>query len=124
MPACSRTNRGAATRPSRSSRGASRWCPTTPTAHSNLGIVLQAHGRLDEAIVAYRRAIALDPGHANAHSNLGVLLRATGKPVEAEAAYRTAIRLDPDHIDAYTNLGILLNGLKRHARKPSRASAR
>ena len=69
--------------------------------------------RLDAAIDAYRRAIAIDPRHANAHSNLGVLLRATGKPSEAEAAYRTAIRLDPDHIDAYTNLGILLNGLNR-----------
>ena len=63
---------------------------------------------LDEAIAAYRRAIALDPGHANAYSNLGSLLRATGRVAEAEAAYRAAIRLNPDHIDAYTNLGILL----------------
>ena len=34
--------------------------------HSNLGIVLQERGRLDEAIAAYQRAIALDPSHANA----------------------------------------------------------
>ena len=63
---------------------------------------LQSGGRLEAAMDAYRRAIAIDPGHANAYSNLGVLLRATGKPSEAEAAYRTAIRLNPDHIDAYT----------------------
>ena len=62
---------------------------------------------------SYRRAIAIDPNHANTHNNLGVLLRVTGQPVEAEAAYRAAIQLDPEHIDAYTNLGILLNGLKR-----------
>jgi len=81
--------------------------------HSNFGIVLQERGRIEEAIAAYRRAIALDSGHANAYSNLGVLLRATGQPVQAETAYRTAIRLNPDHIEAYTNLGILLNRLKR-----------
>jgi len=75
--------------------------------------VLQGQGRIEEALDAFDRALALDPNHANAHSNRGVLLRAAGRPVEAEAAYRTAIRLDPSHIDAYTNLGILLNGLRR-----------
>src|ERR1044072_8174132 len=61
--------------------------------HSNLGIVLQDQLRLDDAIAAYRRAIALDPTHANAHSNLGVVLRATGKVAEAETAYGAAIRI-------------------------------
>jgi len=75
--------------------------------------VLQSTARLGEAIDAYRRAIAIDPGHANAHNNLGVLLRARGEPQQAEAAYRTAIELNPAHIDAWTNLGILLNALKR-----------
>ena len=50
--------------------------------------------KLDDAISAYRRAISLNPDHANAHSNLGVLLRGAGKPVEAENAYRTAIRME------------------------------
>src|SRR4029434_5596029 len=81
--------------------------------YSNLGIVLQAAGKLESAIAAYRRAIAIDPSHANAYSNLGVVLRATGRPSESEAAYRRAIQLNPRHIDAYTNLGILLNALNR-----------
>ena len=75
--------------------------------------MLQSAARLGEAIDAYRRAIAIDPGHANAHDNLGVLLRASGEPQQAEAAYRTALQLNPAHIDAWTNLGILLNALKR-----------
>jgi predicted TPR repeat methyltransferase len=83
--------------------------------HSNLGIVLQSQGKLDAAMDAFRRSIALDPRHANAHSNLGVLLRAAGRPSEAEASYRAAIAIDPKHIDAYTNLGILLNSLRRPA---------
>ena len=81
--------------------------------YNNLGIVLQSVGQLDEAVDAYRRALAIEPRHANAHSNLGVLLRATGKPAEAEAEYRAAIAIAPDHLDAYTNLGILLNALGR-----------
>jgi predicted TPR repeat methyltransferase len=84
-----------------------------PDWYSNLGIIFQSAGQLERAIDAYRRAIAIDPSHANAYSNLGAALRAIGKLSEAEAAYRTAIRLNPDHIDAYTNLGILLNALKR-----------
>jgi predicted TPR repeat methyltransferase len=82
-------------------------------AYSNLGIVHQSAGRLDEAIAAYRHAIAVAPHHSNAHSNLGVLFRVTGQPEDAEAAYRAAIALDPGHVDAWTNLGILLNSLKR-----------
>ena len=97
---------------------------TRPTGTATSASSCRNAGRLDEAIDAYHRAIALDPTHANAYSNLGVLLRATGKPVEAEAAYRTAIRLNPEHIDAYTNLGILLNGLKRTRGSRSPASAR
>ena len=50
MPACSRINRDEATRPSRSSRGASALAPGRADWYSNLGIVLQAQGRLDEAI--------------------------------------------------------------------------
>ena len=68
---------------------------------------------LDEAVVAFQHAIALDPNHANAHNNLGVVLRAQGEVVAAEAAYRAAIRLDSGHSDAYTNLGLLLHGQKR-----------
>jgi predicted TPR repeat methyltransferase len=81
--------------------------------HSNLGIVLQDHLRLNEATAAYERAIELDPDHANAHNNLGVVLRAQGRVVDAEAEYRAAIRIDPDHADAHHNLGVLLNGLGR-----------
>jgi len=81
--------------------------------YSNLGIVLKALGRRDEAIEAYRRAIELNPAHANAYNNIGVLLKAQGEWADAEAAYREAIRLNPEHIDAYNNLGVLLSSRKR-----------
>jgi predicted TPR repeat methyltransferase len=68
--------------------------------HSNLGVVLKAEGRLDEAEAAYRRATALDPDHANAHHNLGVLLAATGRVREAVRCYCRVITLRPLHGDA------------------------
>ena len=66
-------------------------------AHSNLGVALQARGRLDEAIACFRKAIELDPKFAMAHNNLGVALRDQGKLDEAIACYRKAIELDPKY---------------------------
>ena len=112
-PVYSPTSRGEVTRRSTLIEQSLALAPNQADWHSNYAIVLQSHGRFDDAIGEYERAISIDPGHANAHSNLGVLLSVTGRTEEAEAAYRTAIRLAPDHADAYTNLGILLNGLGR-----------
>ena len=58
------------------------FVPDQADWYSNLGTVFQSEQRLDRAVEAYRRAIVLDPSHANAHNNLGVLLRATGKSIE------------------------------------------
>ena len=51
------------TRPSNSTR-------STPWPTYNLGIALEDKGRLDEAIASYKKAIELDPKHANAISGL------------------------------------------------------
>ena len=40
------------------------------SAHYDRGIVLAEQGKLDEAIAAYREAIAIDAGNADAHVNL------------------------------------------------------
>ena len=89
-----------------------RPSPLTPTiaeAHSNLGNALQDKGQLDEAIAAYRQAIALKPNYPEAYSNLGNALRDKGQLDEAIAAYRQAIALKPDYPEAHSNLG---NALK------------
>jgi predicted O-linked N-acetylglucosamine transferase (SPINDLY family) len=44
--------------------------PGYAEAYNNLGNALQSKGQLDEAIAAYRRAIALNPKLPGAHSNL------------------------------------------------------
>ena len=46
-------------------------------------MVLQAQGKLDEALACYRRALELRPDYAEAHNNLGNALRNQGKLDEA-----------------------------------------
>ena len=79
----------------------------------DLGLELEATGRAAEAVVAYRRAIALAPASAGAHFNLGNALRAVGRPDAAEELFRLAIALDARHELAWYNLGVLLEASGR-----------
>ncbi|MDN7852700.1 O-linked N-acetylglucosamine transferase family protein [Burkholderia seminalis] len=76
-----------------------------PVYLNNLGNMLRAHGRLDDAIGAYRRAIALAPGYAEAHSNLGNALHEAGDADAAMLSCAQALALRPDFAPAYNNLG-------------------
>ena len=61
-----------------------------------------------EARDAYRRAVELDPHHADAHVNLGRLLHELGEAAAAETHYRVALAEDPAHATAAFNLGVAL----------------
>jgi len=61
----------------------------------------------DEARDAYRRAIELDPRHADAHVNLGRLLHEAGELDAAEAHYRLALDVEPADGIAWFNLGLV-----------------
>ncbi|RQS02533.1 tetratricopeptide repeat protein [Burkholderia sp. Bp9002] len=76
-----------------------------PVYLNNLGNMLRAHGRLDDAIAAYRRAVALKPDYADAHSNLGNALCEAGDPHAAMLSCAQALELRPDYAQAYNNLG-------------------
>ena len=65
----------------------------SPTAHFRYADVLFKQGKLEEARVAYSRAIELKPGFALAHRNLGQVLlslKADGAREQLEQAYRLA----------------------------------
>ncbi|HSR40648.1 MAG TPA: tetratricopeptide repeat protein [Longimicrobiales bacterium] len=71
------------------------------------------------AAQAYRRAIALNPGHPEAHLNLGRLLHEGGDLLEAESHYRQALAADPSNAMAAYNLGVVLED--RHREEEARA---
>jgi tetratricopeptide (TPR) repeat protein len=71
---------------------------------TNLAAALQENGRIDEALVHYRRAIAIESGYAPAYNNLGTALRASGRVGEAIDAYERSLQKLPDYPDAHYNL--------------------
>jgi tetratricopeptide (TPR) repeat protein len=66
-----------------------------------------------EAQDAYRRALALDSGHADALVNLGRLLHESGDARGAEEHYRRALAARPGDATAAFNLGVALEDLGR-----------
>ena len=58
--------------------------PQHPYAHNNLGLALEAQGKLDEAMASYRRALEVKPDYAQAYSNL-LLLHAYHATLEPAA---------------------------------------
>jgi tetratricopeptide (TPR) repeat protein len=87
--------------------------PASADHHYDLGIALQALGRLDEAVDEYRRALELDPSRSETHNNLGTALQAQGRVDQALTRYRRALELDAANASAHLNLGNLLQGLGR-----------
>lgn len=71
---------------------------------TNLGVALQAAGRLDESIDHYHRAIALAPNYPPAYNNLATAQRAKGQTADAIATYQQALRLRPEYPEAQYNL--------------------
>lgn len=64
---------------------------------------------------AYRRALELDPAHADARVNLGNLLLEDGRAEAAVREYRQALEADPGHALAAFDLGVALEELERAA---------
>jgi tetratricopeptide (TPR) repeat protein len=75
---------------------------------ARLGDAYEAAGRTDDAIAAYKQAIALKPSAAY-YNNLGGILGRAGKIDDATAAYQKAAELDPTTAaQAWRNFGITL----------------
>src|SRR6266478_4477890 len=80
-----------------------------PLFHLERGDLLQAQGKLAEAIASYESALVLRPGFAQAHNNLGCALIPLGRLGAAIDRYKRAIALNPDGPSAYTNLALALH---------------
>ena len=65
-------------------------------------------GKIDEAIVHFRKALALYPQYVMARNDLGAQLLSQGKLDEAAEEFRHAIQLDPKAFNPRLNLGIVL----------------
>ena len=73
---------------------------------NNQGLQLFQQGKVDEAIVQYRRALAIRPDFPEALSNLGLALDAKGNDVEALADLDKALTLKPGDAVTESNRGL------------------
>ncbi len=88
---------------------------------AKLGESYDLAGRNDEAIDAYKQAIAAKPESAGYYNNLGNVLARAGKVDDAHAAYLKSVELDPANAaTAWRNFGIVLynNGRMKEAVDP------
>ncbi|MHB8600971.1 MAG: tetratricopeptide repeat protein [Ktedonobacteraceae bacterium] len=69
---------------------------------------------LEEALLAYERAIHLDPQNARAHHAKGVVLGKLARHNAALAAFEQAIRFKPDRASTLSNKGFALSQLGRY----------
>jgi len=75
--------------------------------YREVGLELQKEGKLQEALVYYRKAIALDPQYAVTYNDAGVILETLGALEEAKVMYLKAIEVAPDYANSYSNLAIV-----------------
>jgi len=79
--------------------------PNFFAAYTNLGNVLKALERFDEAVEAHKKSINLKPKDARAFNNLGTLFEDIGRFDEAERCLARAVELDRNYAVATYNLG-------------------
>jgi tetratricopeptide (TPR) repeat protein len=78
--------------------------------HYNLGNVLVAQRKIDEAVEHFREAVLLSPKIAVLRLNLAYALTLQGQRSEAEKELLELLRQHPKDARAHNNLGILLMG--------------
>jgi tetratricopeptide (TPR) repeat protein len=82
--------------------------PNLNLIYARLGDAYESAGRIDDAVNAYKQAIAIKPLPAY-YNNLGGILGRSGKIEDAMAAYQKSAELDPPNAaQAYRNGGITL----------------
>ena len=79
--------------------------PDDAGIHLQLGRVLAAQGKKDDAIAELQTALKLAPADADAQRDLADLLASAGKNDLAEAAYRTLLTAHPNDAELHRGLG-------------------
>jgi superkiller protein 3 len=80
----------------------------------NDGNTLYKKGQFDEALVAYDKAISLDPGYSKAYYGKGLTFDKQRKLEEAIAAFKKAVEIDPSYDKAFSALGSIYKDNKNY----------
>ena len=94
------------------------WLKASPRdaeAHRAHAAVMQMTGRIDQAILSMRTAVALAPQSVPLRIALGQVLGSAGRIDAAIDAFAQATVLQPEAVDAWYLLGTTLYGVRRDA---------
>ena len=72
-----------------------------------MGVTLQSQAKLEEAVKAYTKALAIKPDYAETYYNLGNILKQKGKLEGALEAYNKVISINPNYANAHYNVGVI-----------------
>ena len=70
-----------------------------------MGVAAAQLGLLDKAVVAFQKAIDLNPGSAEAYNNMGNIRIEQDRLDDAIEAYKKALLIKSDYAEAYYNMG-------------------
>ena len=73
----------------------------------NKGCSLQEQGKLEDAVLFYRKCLTFYPNHIETNYNIAITLQELSLLDESEKFYKNTICLDRNHHMAYYNLGYL-----------------
>ncbi len=79
--------------------------PDAPQSHFNLGVVLQAQQRHEDAAASFERALSQGSGDFDVLVGLGSARLAVGELASAESYFRRALTLDDRRVVAWSLLG-------------------
>lgn len=86
-----------------------------PEAQLNLGLIAAVQGEVEQAEMAYRQALKLQPAFAPAYVNLADLYRVTGREQEGEKWLLRGMQAAPAAADVRHALGLLYVRTRREA---------
>ena len=85
--------------------------PNSINLYNIIGAANKNLGKLDEAIEAYNKALAIKPDYADAFFNMAIALIDQGNLEDAIEAYNKALTINPDNAEVILNASSLRNQL-------------
>ena len=78
---------------------------TSLTLWNLMGASAAQIGQLDDAILAFQKALSIKPDYAEAYNNIGNALKDQDKMKEAIEAFTKALSIKPDYAEPFNNMG-------------------
>ena len=89
--------------------------PNKARAYNNYGVELaQEHGKLDESVPYFQKAIAMDKNYSDPCNNLAVIYARTNNPDGAIEVLTKSLKINPHYPEGYNNLASIFLDKKEY----------